>query len=134
MAIFFHGNRSIAYQSQLAPFSHDLLLLQASRFSTDFWQPVLDDLKDQTPTGGRVVVCEWFEKGLDVATMAKDLDNLIKTLGLQAVHVVACDDAVGVVKEIEKQNAGRFENTLLYPQSVPRTDDLSRSIRDFSEI
>ena len=134
MSIFIHDNRSITYRIEFAPFQHDLLLLQSSRYGLDFWKPVLENLNDHPPSNGRVVVCDWFAKDLDETQMAKDLNQLMKTLGLNSVHVVACDDAVDVVAEIEKDNPGRFENTLLFPQSVPRTDDLSRAIREFSRI
>jgi len=134
MAVFHHGNRSIAYQVQFAPFSHDLVMLQSSRFHIDFWKPVLEGLKDSPPANGRVVICEWYEKGLSEAQMAEDLNSLMKILGLQSIHVVACDDAVEIVGELETKHSGRFENTLLYPQSVPRPEDLSRSIREFSRL
>ena len=132
MAVYQHGSRSIAYQIEFAPFAHDLVLLQSSRFGVEFWNPVLATLRDHTPASGRVVICEWHDAKLSEVQMAEDLAGLIKTLGLNSVHVVACDDAVDIVAEIEKLYPGRFENTLLYPQSVPRSDELSRSIREFS--
>lgn len=131
MALYQHGNRSIAYQIEFAPFAQDLLLLQGSRFDTQFWRPVLATFKDHAPSGGRVVICEWFESGLSEVQMAQDLAGLIKTLGLHSLHVVACDDAVDVVAEVEKAHPGRFEKTLLFPQVVPRADELSRSILGF---
>lgn len=134
MSVFFHNNRSIPYRIEFAPFQHDLLLLQSSRFGMEFWKPVLENLNSHPPSSGRVVVCEWYEKGHDETQLAKELVALMKTLGLNSVHVVACDDAVDVVAEVEKLHPGRFENTLLYPQSVPRPDDLSRAIREFSRI
>jgi hypothetical protein len=134
MAVYHHANRTIAYQMEFAPFQHDLLLLQSSRFTTDFWRPVLENLGQHTPSSGRVVACDWFDKNLSEQELAKDLDQLIKTIGLTSVHVVACDDAVDLVGELEKLSPGRFENTLLYPQSVPRPEQLSRSIRAFSQI
>lgn len=134
MAVYQHGNRSIAYQIEFAPFAHDLVLLQSSRFDAGFWQPVLSNLRDHTPASGRVIVCEWHDSNLNEAQMAADLVGLLKTLGLNAIHVVACDDAVDVVAEIEKQNPGCFENTLFFAQNVPRPDELSRSIREFSQI
>jgi len=134
MAVYQHGNRTIAYQIEFAPFSHDLVLLQSSRFNMEFWKPVLSNLRDHTPASGRVMVCDWHDGKLDEMKMAEDLVGLIKTLGLNSVHVVACDDAVDVVAEIEKLSPGWFENTLLYPQSVPRPDELSKSIREFSRI
>jgi len=133
MALFIHGNRSINYQIQFAPFSHDLLLLQGSRLGLEFWTPVLENLKGHPSEQGRIVACEWHQKGLSEAEMATDLTNLMKTLGLQDVHVVACEDAVGLVKQIEKQDAKRFSGTLLYP-STPRSEDLSRSVQEFSDL
>lgn len=134
MAIFSFGNRNIPYKTEFAPFMHDLLLLQSSRYGFDFWSPVLENLKDHPPSSGRVVACQWFEKGLTEAQMTEDLNNFIKTLGLHSLHVVACGDAVDIVGELEKLYPGRFDNTLFYPQSVPRPEDLSRSIREFSQI
>ena len=134
MPVFVFGNRSIAHQIEFAPFSHDLLLLQSSRHNLDFWRPVMDNLKENPPSSGRVVVCDWFEKGASETKMAEDLNQLIKTIGLHSLHVVACGDAVDIIGEIEKANPGRFENTLFYPQTIPRVEDLSRSIREFSQI
>jgi hypothetical protein len=134
MAVFSHGNRTIAYHSQFAPFQHDLLLLQSSRFHQDFWQPVLEDLKEDLRSSGRIVTCEWYEKDLDTATMAEDLNNLLQTLGLHSLHVVACDDAVKVVNELERKYPGSVSKTLLYPQSLPKVDDLARTVREFSIV
>lgn len=134
MAVFFHGNRSIAYQSHFAPFAHDLLLLQSSRFNTDFWGPVLESFGEEPKANGRIITCEWFDKKLDTDTMAEDLNNLLQTLGLQTLHAVACDDAVKVITELEKKYPASIDKTLLYPQSAPRNDELLRAIREFSRF
>jgi hypothetical protein len=132
MAVFSHGNRTIAYHSQFAPFQHDLLLLQSSRFNPEFWQPVLEDLKEDHMASGRIVTCEWFKKDLDTAALAEDLNNLLQTMGLHSLHVVACDDAVKVVNELERRYPGSVDKTLLYPQSLPKMDDLARTVREFA--
>jgi hypothetical protein len=134
MAVFFHGNRSIAYQSRLAPFSHDLLLLQSSRFNADFWNPVLEGLPNHSSGSGRIITCEWFAKDLDTATLAEDLNGFLQTLGLHSLHVVACDDAVKVITELEQRYPGAVDKTLHYPQSHPRMDELTRAVREFSLV
>ncbi len=134
MAIFSHNSRSIAYQTEFAPFRHDLLLLQSSRFSMEFWRPILESLGDLPRSSGRLVTCEWYDKLRDEAQMAEDLNAWIKTLGLQDLHVVACADAVDTVNEFEKLYPGRIEKTLFYPQMVPPAQDLTRFIREFSQI
>ncbi|MGZ3721558.1 MAG: hypothetical protein ACXVA9_01425 [Bdellovibrionales bacterium] len=134
MAVFFHGNRSIAYQSHFAPFAHDLLLLQSSRFNTDFWGPVLEKFDQEPKASGRIITCEWFDAKLDTATMAEDLNNLLQTLGLHTLHVVACDDAVKVITELEKKYPGSVDKTLLFPQSLSRNEELARSVHEFSRI
>jgi hypothetical protein len=133
MAVFIHGNRTINYQIQFAPFAHDLVLLQGSRLSLDFWAPVLEQLKGLPSEQGRIVACDWFQRGLSEAEMATDLLDLLKTLALQDVHVVACEDAVALVKQVERQDAKRFSSSLLYP-STPRSEDLSRSVQEFSDL
>jgi hypothetical protein len=134
MAVFSHGNRIIAYHSQFAPFQHDLLLLQSSRFNLDFWNPVLEDLKEDQRSSGRIVTCDWHSKDLSLAELVEDLNNLLQTMGLHTLHVVACDDAVKVVNELERKYPGSVTKTLLYPQSLPKMDDLARTVREFSAV
>ena len=131
MAIFFHGNRSMAYQSHFAPFTHDLLLLQSSRFNPEFWNPVLENLNSDPKAGGRIITVEWSDTKLETSALATDLKNLIRTLGLHSLHVVACDDAVKVVNELEKTFPGVIGKTLLYPINLPRTEDLVRAVSEF---
>ncbi len=134
MAVFFHNGRTLAYQSDFAPFSHDLLLLHSSNFKPEFWRPVLEVFAAQPSASGRVVTCEWFEAGRDIEMMAGDLSGLVRTLGLHSLHVVACGDAVEVVTAMTRLHAEIFSKTLLFPQNVPRGEDLERAIRDFVQI
>lgn len=134
MAVFFHNGRTLAYQSDFAPFSHDLLLLHGSKFTPDFWQSVLADLQMQPAASGRVVTCEWFEAGRDVDTLARDLCGLVRTLGLHSLRLVACGDAVDLAAAMTRLETDIFVKTLLFSQNVPRGEDLQRAIRDFVKI
>ena len=135
MPVFQHQGRTIEYKTELAPFGHDLILLQGSRFNVDFWQPVIENLsRAASPAGGRILVCEWANAKLDIGQLARDLGQLIQTMGLQSLHVVACDDAVAVVNELQKQQPGVISETLLFSQNTLRTDDLVQDIREFSQI
>lgn len=134
MAIFFHGNRTIAYHSQFAPFAHDLLLLQSSKFNPDYWSPLLEDFKASGTASGRIVTCEWYDPKLDTATLAEDLNNFLQTLGLHTLHVVACDDAVKVITELEKKYPGSIDKTLFFPQPIPRGEEFSRAVKEFSGV
>lgn len=133
MAIFYHDNRSIEYDAEFAPFHHDMILLQSSRLTPETWRQVTDVLTAERPSSGRVVTCNWFDETFPPKRLAEDMLGLIKTLGLQSIHVVACDDAVDLVGEIEKLHPGLIEKTLLYPESLPHPEDLTRAIRDFSK-
>lgn len=130
MAIFLYNNRSIAYQMELAPFAPDLVLLQGSRFGPEYWRPVLEDLSLAEPAGGRILTCDWSAEAFKEA-QGEDLIRLIQTLGLQSVHLVACDDAVDLVASVQKINPALFEKTLLFPVNPPRGEELKRAVRAF---
>lgn len=134
MAIFQFGTMSIPYQMEFAPFTFDLLLLQGSRFTPDFWRPVLEDLTGMVPHGGRIITVEWDPQGADLHAQAEVLNRLIGTLGLHRVHVVGFDDAAKLVGELQKVSAASFAETLLFPQGGPKGDALVRAVRDFCGI
>ena len=126
MALFQHNNQTLAYQIDFAPFAHDLILLQSSKFNADYWRPVMDEFRDEAPAGGRVITCEWPLH--DAAFM----DRFLSMLGLHHAHVVAMGDAADLVREIEKIEPGVFAKTLLFPQGGPKAHDLVRTVREFS--
>lgn len=134
MAVFSHNGRRIAYQSEFAPFAHDLLLLHSSQFNASFWRPVLEALRCEPPASGRVITCDWQDEKRGVEGMAEDLNALMRTLGLQSVHVVACGDAAAVAGDISRQSPSRFTNVLFYPRAVPDKEDLIAAIREFAQI
>ena len=130
MAIFSHGNRSINYRIEHSPLAFDLVLLQPSRMGSDFWRPVLHDLHSDGEPSGRVLVCEWFESGIDRETLATDLAGMLRSLGMSSVYLVACEDAVEVVRHMQDIE---IIASRLYPQQTPRSDELISAIRDFSQ-
>lgn len=134
MAIFQFGAMSIPYQMEFAPFPFDLLLLQGSRFSVEFWRPLLEDLTAQTAHGGRIITCEWNAGGASLHEQAEILNRLISTLGLVRVHVVAFDDAAKLVGELQKVSAASFAETLMFPQGGPKGDMLVRAVREFCGV
>jgi hypothetical protein len=139
MAMFSHNGRDLSYLIQFTPFSHDLILLQGSRFTMDYWRPTLKALQEQserpaTMEQGRVVLCDWFASGLATERLAEDLASLIQALGLHDLHVVASDDAVDVVRVLERKIPSPVKNTLLYTHSVPRGEALADAIREFVRI
>lgn len=128
MALFQFNNQTLPYETDFAPFSHDLLLLQSSKFSADFWRPVLEDLKAGRPAGGRIVTCE------SPLPDAETFERFLRTLGLHEIHVVALGDAVELVKNVAKIEPGAFEKTLLFPSGFLKPGELPREVREFCGI
>jgi len=133
MAIFFNNNRAISHQMELAPFAADLILLQGSRFSPEYWRPVLEDLGSMPPAGGRILTCDWTDDGFK-NIQPEDFVKLIHSLGLQQIHLVACDDAVELMSGVQRLQPTIFEKTLFYPNNAPRGEDLKRAVRAFCPI
>lgn len=133
MAIFAHGNRQISYQTELAPFEADLLLLQGSRFDTRYWGGVLEDLATLPPAGGRIVTCDW-SAGLSAAEHAADLARMVDGLGLQQLHIVAADDATAVAEELARLLPNVVQKSHLWPQGAPQGEALTREVRAFCPI
>ena len=135
MAVFFHNNRSTTYQMDLGPFAADLVLLQGSSFTPEYWKPVMTELGAMPPAGGRIVTCDWAgESGRPTDEQAEDLVRLIQTLGLHTIHIVATDDAAEVVGEAAKKHLNLFNKTLLIPVNVPKGEELARAVRDFCPL
>lgn len=132
MAIFSRLGRMIPYQIEFAPFTHDLLLLQGSEFGVEYWRPTLEELRREPRGTGRIITCQWFDAQAPEGTRGEDVAALIQTLGLQDLHVVACDDAVEMAIEIAQRAPACFEKTLYYPQRAPRGAELVQAIREFS--
>lgn len=132
MALFLHNDRAIHYQTSPAPFPADLVLLQGADFSPDYWRSVVGELQSQPPAGGRVLICEW--QGAAGLPEPTDLIGLMQALGLQRLHVVAMDDAAGLVADVQRMMPGLIEKTLLYPSGGPRGEDLTRAVRAFWPI
>jgi hypothetical protein len=133
MALFQHGHRSIDYRVEPAPFPQDLVLLQGSKFNTDFWRPVLEALHRAGPGSGRILVCDWSPDGLSDDEAATELQGLIKGLGFSPTDVVACGDAVAAVNTWEKSGEG-VSRKLVFPGLTPKSDELIRQISAFCGI
>src|ERR1044072_9952990 len=130
MAVFFHNNRSTTYQMDLGPFAADLVLLQGSSFTPDYWKPVMAELGAMPPAGGRILTCDWSgESGRPAEEQAEDFVRLVETLGLHSIHIVATDDAAEVVGEAAKRHPDLFNKTLLIPVNVPKGEELARAGR-----
>jgi len=128
MALFQHDGRSIKYDVHAAPFAHDLILLQGSRLSQDIWWLILEDFRAEQPAGGRVIVAEPMP-GISAA----HLEQFIKALDLQALHVVAIHDACAVVDQVKKQSPTLVEKALLFPKGPPPDHELQHQVREFCE-
>jgi hypothetical protein len=135
MAKFFHADRVIDYRLHMIPVPQDLVLLQNSTASmTDFWTPVTEGLKSGQGDLGRVLICEWYQAGLDPVKMAKDLCGLCATLGMSSFCVVACGDAAKVVEEIERWQGDFIADKLIFENNISRAADLLQPIRSFLQI
>lgn len=136
MALFQFNDRTIPYHIHLGPFGFDLVLLQGSKFNSDFWRPVIEDLEALPSQGGRLLTCDWAEgvgesKAQDQAQICI---RLLQTLGMDSAWVVAFDDAVKLLAEMQKAQSGLVEKTLLFPVEGPKGADLKRAVRDFCQI
>ncbi len=131
MALYQHDGLLLPYQIHFAPFAHDLLLLQGSRFNSDYWIPVLNDWKEEVPAGGRVITCDWQPETVGEGALAEFFHRFFQTLGLHDLFVVACDDAVAVVHKIEADFPGMVNKTLLFPRNPPRGDELKAAVNEF---
>lgn len=136
MALFQFNNQSLPYQVEFAPFSYDLVLLQSSRFSTEFWSPVIADLTKVIGlhAGGRILTCDWKIAGFDEDQQADFFSRLLQTLGMHGAQVVAFDDAVRMASSVEKLHPGIFSKTLFYPQGGPKAEPLEKAVREFCGI
>ncbi len=132
MALFQFNNQTLPYEINFGPFSYDLVLLQSSRFTTAFWQTVVDDLvKGSVASGGRILTCEWKIAELNEGEQAAYFVQVLQTLGMHGSHVVAFDDAVRMASEVERLHPGIFEKTLFFPQGGPKAEPLEKAVRDF---
>ncbi len=134
MALFQYNQRIIPYQIHLAPFGFDLVLLQGSKFTGDFWRPVIQDMADLPTAGGRLLTCDWADGKFADERLTQDFVKLMQTLALTSVHVVAFDDAVELVAGAQKLSPGIFEKTLFYPEGGPKGDELKRAVRDLCQV
>lgn len=126
MALFQYDNNTLPYEVHFAPFAHDLLLLQGSRFSADIWKPLVQKLKDETAAGGRIVYCDGLIPSVDF------LKRFVGTLGLQKVHVVAFGDACDLVLDIEKSDPDIFLDVLALTRGASlKGAELEQQIREF---
>jgi len=134
VAVFQFNNRTIPYRIVLGPFHFDLVLLQGSKFRSDFWEPVLSDLKDRPYGGGRILTCEWAEEKAGDKQLAADFVKLMQTLALVSVRAVAFDDAVEMVAEAQNLQPRLFERTLFFPEGGPKGEALNRAVLDLCQI
>ena len=126
MALFQYDNKTLPYEVHFAPFTHDLLLLQGSRFNADFWKSVVQSLKDEPHAGGRVVHCD------GLLASPEFLKRFMGTLGLQKVYVVAIGDACELVQSLERSDPDIFSNILLLTQGASlKGAELEQQIREF---
>jgi pimeloyl-ACP methyl ester carboxylesterase len=134
MALFQYDNVLLPYQIHSAPFGHDMLLLQGSRFNSDYWLPVLVDWKGAVAQGGRVVTCDWPSGVQGGPELADYFHRFCLTLGLQNLFVVACDDATKIVAKLEADFPGAVQKSLLFSQNAPRGADLKKAVYEFGEF
>lgn len=134
MGIFHHGGRAISYAIDSAPFAHDLLLLQSSKFNTGFWRPLLESLAEGPQSGGRIVTCEWYESGQTDDKLADDLKIFCDSLGLGPLDVVACGEGVPVLKTIEAKHPAMVRKKLAFAHALPKVDEMNRLITEFCGI
>lgn len=136
MALFQFNNQALAYDVEFAPFTYDLVLLQSSRFSTEFWAQVIDDLtKISGPhAGGRILTCDWKVADFNEEQQAEFFAKLLLTLGMHGAQVVAFDDAVKMASAVERLHPGIFSKTLFYPQGGPKAEPLEKAVREFCGI
>lgn len=134
MAIFQHNNRTIPYRIALGPFHFDVVLLQGSRRRPDFWDPVLETLKERPYGGGRILTCEWSDANLEDKQVAQDFVNLMQTLALVSARVVAFDDAVEMVSDAQLIQPRLFERTLFFPEGGPKGEELNRAVFDLCHL
>jgi hypothetical protein len=136
VAVLQFQNRTIAYNTVLAPFAADMFFLQSSRMTQGFWQPVIENLTATLgqPSGGRLVTCDWHENGRSTAELGEDLAHFIRTLGLNSVYVVACDDAVKVAQAAEERSPSLFAKTLYFHGQGPKGDEMIRAVHAFCPI
>jgi hypothetical protein len=132
MAVFSHQGRNVPYHIEFVPFSHDILLLQGARFEPSFWRPVLDQLTGAGP--GRIVTVEWYDAALTPEQLAEDLESLVRTLGLTAVTIVACEEAVPVVQRLERSGSLSVGGTLAYAKSSPKAGEIVEAIRGLLHV
>lgn len=134
MALFQYNERAIPYRIHLAPFGFDLVLLQGSKFTGEFWRPVIQDMADLPTAGGRLLTCDWADDKFDDQRLTGDFVKLMQTLALTAVRVVAFDDAVELVAEVQRLHPGMFEKTLFFPEGGPKGDELKRAVRELCQV
>ena len=126
MAVFQYDNKTLPYEVDFAPFTHDLLLLQGSRFNADFWKPMVEVLKEEPAAGGRIVRCD------SEISSPEFLKRFIATLGLHHVHVVAIGDASELIKDLEKSEPDIFSRVLLLTQGASlKGAELEQQVREF---
>jgi hypothetical protein len=132
MALFQYNNILLPYQIHFAPFAHDLILLQGSKFNSDYWLPILTDWKGGASAGGRVVTCDWSPEGMAGGDLAEYFHRFFQTLGLHSVRAVACDDAAKIVQDLEADFPGAVEKSLLFPRHAPKGEELKKAVAEFN--
>ena len=131
MALFQYNNILLPYQIHFAPFDFDLLLLQGSKFNSDFWLPVIGPWKGEATAGGRVITCDWNSEGMTGGDLAEYFHRFFLTLGLHSLRAIACDDAAKIIRNLEADFPGSVDHSLLYPKDPPRGVALVRAVDDF---
>jgi hypothetical protein len=133
MSVYHHANRTIKYNIVPAPFDHDLLLMQGSKYSMEMWRPFLASLIPPAPHRGRVVMLEWHDPQFGPTALVADCERFMRTLGLHSVKIVACEDAVLVARELARHHSDLVADLLVFPDLTPGGEELLTAIRAFSQ-
>lgn len=135
MALFQFNNQTLPYEIHFGPFPFDLVLLQSSRFSSEFWRDVIDGLSHgHGHGGGRILVCDWKISEFNLDEQAAHFSRLLQTLGMHGAYVVAFDDAVRMTSTVEKVHPGTFAKTLFFAQGGPKGEPLEKTVKEFCGV
>ncbi|MGE0526184.1 MAG: hypothetical protein AB7G93_03100 [Bdellovibrionales bacterium] len=131
MAVFQRNGRVMTYSIEPAPVDFDLVLVQGARFAPEYWATVRAELAGRGRRDGRIVLAEWFDSKRSERELAEDFVHLIKSLGLVSVHVVAVDEGVDLVRDVQRLEPQLIEKSLLFANGGSKREDMARSISEF---
>ncbi len=108
-----------------------MLLLQGSKFNSDYWLPVLNEWKEEPGRGGRIITCDWQPEGMTGGDLAEYFYRFFQTLGLHGLKIVACDDAAKLAQELKSDFGDSVDDMLVFAQNAPRGQALLTAVKDF---